>query len=144
SLVQFIDGSIIGEFGTPNMDRYLQYALFHPDRKPTSADLKLDLINQHLSFLPPDVLKFPVLNVIPQLLKNPAMNLPAVWHGLDRVLVDAFIAQTITFPQISDLLIQGIEQFTSAYQGEDNILLKNALKAEEKGAQIATNLLSHV
>ena len=61
SMIQFIDGSIKAQLGTPDMRIPIMYALFYPEHKP--ADLpRLDLISMgDLSFQKPDIHKFPCL-----------------------------------------------------------------------------------
>ena len=44
SAVQFVDGSIIGQFGVPDMKLPIQYALFYPDRLPLQ-EIRLDLFS---------------------------------------------------------------------------------------------------
>jgi 1-deoxy-D-xylulose-5-phosphate reductoisomerase len=61
SLVEFVDGSIIAQLGTPDMKLPIQYALTYPRRLPSiAAPLTFDE-RMRLDFEPPDYERFPAL-----------------------------------------------------------------------------------
>jgi 1-deoxy-D-xylulose-5-phosphate reductoisomerase len=133
SLVEFQDGSIIGEFGSASMERYLQYALLYPERLPTTAQNKISLLGRTMSFLPPDEKKFPVLKVLPQLL-DANYNLAAIFHGADESCTKAFLAGKIKFTQIGDVLIQVVARGAAGVAGND-------LDLEKYGRDLARQMI---
>lgn len=146
SLVEFVDGSIIGEFGSPDMDRYLQYAMFYPNRFQTTADLKINLLNTKLTFLSPNEDKFPVLKLIPMLIDSPSsFYLPSVFYGADEILTKAFLDKKINFLQIGDTLIKVMtkakKELVKKPFFNETVLIKNIEKAENFGCKLAKEFL---
>lgn len=126
SLVEFIDGSIIGEFGTPDMYRYLQYALFYPERKPTLPSFFCDLAGKNLSFEKPDFDKFPGLSLGHKALMAGG-TMPAVLHGADSTAVNLFLSGKINFVQIARI----IEETMNQHKAIKDPALAEILKAEK-------------
>jgi len=63
SLVEFVDGSVIAQLGSPDMKLPIQYALEYPRRMPGVA-ARLDFSERmRLDFEPPDLEKFPALGL---------------------------------------------------------------------------------
>ena len=63
SMVEFVDGAVIAQLGTPDMKLPIQYALYYPDRKYLPGD-RLDFwsLNQ-ITFEKPDMENFPGLKL---------------------------------------------------------------------------------
>ena len=99
SMIQFIDGSIKAQLGTPDMRIPIMYALFYPEHKP--ADLpRLDLISMgDLSFQKPDIHKFPCLALAYQALSIGGIA-PATINAANEIAVQAFLKKHISFNQI--------------------------------------------
>lgn len=136
SLVEFIDGGIIGEFGLPNMKRYIQYALFYPYRKKSKQNYYLNLINKKISFEKPDYNKFPCLLLGHQALKAGG-TMPAVLHGADSQAVKAFLKKKIRFTDIFKI----IDSTMKAHKLIKNPDLQQLLKAEKWGQEYAQRLI---
>jgi 1-deoxy-D-xylulose-5-phosphate reductoisomerase len=63
SAVQFVDGSMKAQLGTPDMRIPIQYALTYPGRQPSPA-ATVDLVSsQRLEFMAPDEERFPALRI---------------------------------------------------------------------------------
>ncbi len=103
SLVEFVDGSILTELGVPDMKRYLQYALFYPERKLTKVSNFVNLVGQQLTFEKPPYEKFPCLRLGFEVLQAGG-TMPAVLHGADRAVVEKFISGEIRFTEIYSLI----------------------------------------
>ena len=101
SLVEFMDGSIIGEFGVPDMRRYIQYALFYPERMKNI--LHTSLIGKTLTFEEVPYEKFPCLSLGFEALRKGG-TMPAILHGADDVAVEAFIDKKIGFMEIPKVI----------------------------------------
>jgi 1-deoxy-D-xylulose-5-phosphate reductoisomerase len=103
SLVEFVDGSILTELGVPDMKRYLQYALFYPERRLTKVSNFVNLAGQQLTFEKPPYEKFPCLRLGFEALQAGG-TMPAVLHGADRAVVEKFVAGKIRFTEIYSLI----------------------------------------
>jgi 1-deoxy-D-xylulose-5-phosphate reductoisomerase len=98
-MIQFSDGSIKAQLGTPDMRIPIMYAMFYPEHKP--ADLpRLDLISMgDLSFQKPDLQKFPCLALAYQALSIGGIA-PATINAANEIAVQAFLKKHISFNQI--------------------------------------------
>lgn len=101
SLAEFVDGSIVGEFGTSDMRRYIQHALFYPERRDN--DWGTDIIGKTLSFEEPPYKRFPCLGLGHEVLKLGG-TAGAVFHGADRAAVELFLNKKINFLQIYEII----------------------------------------
>lgn len=115
SLVEFIDGSIIGEFGTPDMKRYLQYVMFYPHRKEMRVTQPISLIDKSLSFEKPPYEKFLGLSLGFDALQAGG-TMPAVLHGADESAVLAFKQSRITFTQIAFVIKKTMDRHSVVAQ----------------------------
>lgn len=99
SLVQFVDGSIFGQFSHPDMKLPIQYALTTPARhRSLVKPIKLDKIRQ-LTFLTPDYNKFPSIKFAYQALKT-GKSMPAVLNGANESAVQEFLSDNLRFEDI--------------------------------------------
>jgi len=107
SMVQYIDGSIIAQIGTPDMRMPILYALSAPDRVKTNFP-RLDLLTAgsgNMTFEAPCEIRFPCL----ALAKHAAIvggTLPAVMNAVNEWAVGQFLNKKINFYDISELIIQ--------------------------------------
>src|SRR5207253_8034537 len=63
SMVEFVDGSVLAQLGSPDMRIPIAYALAWPERMPTPAQ-RLDLASlERLDFEVPDLDRFPALGL---------------------------------------------------------------------------------
>ena len=67
SAVQFVDGSIKAQLGTPDMRLPIQYALTYPDRRPSPAAAANLVATARLDFRAPDEARFPALRPDPNI-----------------------------------------------------------------------------
>ena len=101
SLVEFVDGSVVGEFGTSDMRRYIQHALFYPDRREN--DWGMDIIGKSLSFEEPPTSRFPALSLGHEVLRLGG-TAGALLHGADRASVCGFMTGKINFFRIYEII----------------------------------------
>lgn len=137
SLVEFNDGSIITELGTPDMRRYTQYALFYPERATAPISSFLDLYGKTLRFEKPLFEKFPCLKMGHTVLEMGGI-MPAVLHGADHVAVKAFIENKIGFMDIPKVI-------TATLQKTKNILnpdIHQIIEAEKNAQKTAEGVLT--
>lgn len=103
SAVEFEDGAIIGQMGTPDMRLPILYALYYPDRQPLSGD-KLDLFDiGTLEFLKPDFETFFGLQLAFEAM-NAGGNMPTVFNAANEKSVSLFLNKKISFLQIPEMI----------------------------------------
>lgn len=100
SMVQFQDGAIKAQIGTPDMHLPIQYALTFPQRLPL-AGKRLDFCTlRRLEFFKPDTQRFPNLKLAFECLKTGG-NAGAILNAANEVGVAAFLAEKIRFTDIA-------------------------------------------
>ena len=109
SLVEFIDGSVLAQLGSPDMRIPIAYALAWPDRMPTPAQ-RLDLAAiARLDFGEPDLERFPALRLSREALEAGG-SAPAVLNAANEVAVATFLDGRISFPEISTLVDMALQE----------------------------------
>ena len=100
SMVEFVDGSLKAQLGTPDMRVPILYALSYPQRQ--ACDVQRTDVHQFgsLTFSPPDVGRFPALGLAYQSLEAGG-TAPAVLNGADEAAVAYFLSGRIPFTQIA-------------------------------------------
>ena len=99
SMVEFIDGSVLAQLGSPDMRIPIAYALAWPERIVTPAQ-RLDLASiARLDFDVPDIMRFPALRLAREALEAGGAA-PIVLNAANEVAVASFLAGEIRFPDI--------------------------------------------
>ena len=116
SAVQFVDGSIKAQLGTPDMRLPIQYALTYPDRRPSPAAAP-DLVGlARLDFRAPDGARFPALRIAREAGRL-GPRATAALIAADDVAVTRFLAGTLGFMGIPQLLEDAVARFGPAVPG---------------------------
>jgi len=103
SMVEYKDGSIIAQLGSPDMRLPIQFALTYPDRKPNNFS-KLDIIkNGSLTFEAPDIEAFPCLELAFEALRAGG-TMPAVLNAANEEAVGLFLDEKIRFLDIPKII----------------------------------------
>ena len=103
SMVEFIDGSVIAQLGTPDMKVPIQYALTYPQRREgISEGLRLDKLGQ-LNFQTPDLNQFRALALGFEVAKTSG-SASVVFNAANEAAVAAFLAGRIRLGQIVELI----------------------------------------
>ena len=103
SMVEFRDGAVLGQLGTPDMRLPIRYAMTYPERGENPAP-PLDLLNSPpLTFLEPDRATFPCLRLAEEAAQEGGTAC-AVLNGANEEAVRLFLAEQIGFYDISDLV----------------------------------------
>ena len=109
SMVQFRDGAVLAQMGTPDMKLPIQYALCYPERKANSFK-RLDLAEAgKLEFEKPDMEKFRNLALAYAAIDKGG-NAPCVLNAANEVAVAAFLQDKISFLQISDIIEKTLQR----------------------------------
>ncbi|MAF47952.1 MAG: 1-deoxy-D-xylulose-5-phosphate reductoisomerase [Rhodospirillaceae bacterium] len=99
SMVEYVDGSVLAQLGSPDMRTPISYALSWPTRMTTpSPRLQLDKI-ANLTFEAPDIKRFPALDLARQALQAGG-TAPATLNAANEVAVRYFLDETIGFLDI--------------------------------------------
>ena len=99
SMVEYIDGCVIAQLGTPDMKAPIAYALSYPERVSTGVKpLDLTLVSG-LTFFKPDLTKFRCLKLAYDSL-DAGESMPAVLNAANEVAVEAFLTGRIRFVEI--------------------------------------------
>lgn len=96
SMVEFYDGSVKAQLGTPDMHLPIRYALGYPARLESAAPgLSLAQLS-HLTFESPDPEKFPLLRYAFEAIHRGG-NMPCILNAANEIAVDAFLHERIGF-----------------------------------------------
>ena len=132
SAVQFTDGAVIAQMGTPDMRLPIQYALFWPERRSMETE-RLDLFSlKELTFLKPDTQVFRGLPLALRAMKTGG-TMPTVFNAANEKAVAKFLAGQIPFTDIWRI----IEACMDAHTAQKDPDLDTILETEkEVGAMI--------
>lgn len=103
SLVEYVDGSVLAQLGNPDMRTAIAHALAWPERIEAGVR-PLDLTaGAPLAFEPPDLATFRCLALAFQALRAGG-DAPAILNAANEVAVEAFLAGTLPFLAIADVV----------------------------------------
>ena len=103
SMVEYADGAVMAQLGTPDMRLPILYAMSWPERLPTGGK-RLDFAAMNaLTFEQPDLERFPGLGLAYRALEAGG-TMSAILNGANEVAVDAFLHDRIRFGQIAELV----------------------------------------
>ena len=109
SMVEFTDGAVMAQMGTPDMRLPIQLALTYPERIPCPVE-PLDLIGcGPLTFSEPDLENFPCLALAYRCARQGGTACPAM-NGANEEAVAMFLKNEIGFYDIYRLVSQAVEQ----------------------------------
>jgi 1-deoxy-D-xylulose-5-phosphate reductoisomerase len=132
SLVQYVDGSVVAELGNPDMRTPIAHALAYPDRIESGV-ASLDLFEvAQINFERPDLQRFPCLALAYRAL-NAGRNAPAVLNAANEVAVEAFLAGTLPFLRIADVISSTLDEVPA----QDVPDLQAVLTADRQGREAA-------
>jgi 1-deoxy-D-xylulose-5-phosphate reductoisomerase len=103
SLVEYTDGSMLAQLGSPDMRVPIGHVLGWPDRLETGAR-RLDLLEVgRLDFEAPDEVRFPALRLAREALRSGG-SAPLTLNAANEIAVEAFLSSQISFPDIAHLV----------------------------------------
>lgn len=126
SMVQFADGAILAQLGTPDMRVPIEYALFYPERRSLAGD-RLDFGSlRSITFEKPDYTVFRGLSLALAAGKAGG-TMPTVFNAANEKAVAKFLKREIGYLDI----IRLIEKCMDAHQVQENPSLEEILATEQ-------------
>ena len=136
SMVEFVDGSIVAQLGTPDMRMPISYGLAWPDRIVSGADHINFQLASNMTFETwqgtDHELRFPGLKLAWQALSAP-LGTTAILNAANEVAVELFLQRQIRFDQIHAL---NVETMNSVDPGQPTSL-EELLEMDAKTRRIA-------
>lgn len=135
SMVEYVDGCVIAQLGTPDMKAPIAYALSYPERIATGVK-PLDLTTfSGLTFFTPDRDKFRCLGLAYRAI-NDGESMPAVMNAANEIAVEAFLNGEIGFVQIAEV----IERTMDSHRAHDLKSIEEVLQADRWGRDTARSI----
>jgi 1-deoxy-D-xylulose-5-phosphate reductoisomerase len=139
SMIELIDGSVIGQMGVTDMRHAIQYALTYPERcKSILPPLDLTRLAT-LHFEPPDFERFPCISLAYRALRAGG-TLPAAMNAANEEAVHAFIDERIGFSDIPHV----IDTVMKSHKQADAATLEGILQADGDGRSAARGVIDRI
>jgi len=131
SLVEYKDGAMLAQMGTPDMKLPIRYAMTYPYRE-TSPDAPLDLLScPPLTFAAPDLEAFPSLALAMECAKVGGTSC-AILNGANEAAVGRFLREEIGFTDIPALVKKALDGVEVKWDAA----LEDILEADEKARAV--------
>ena len=125
SMVEFVDGAVIAQLGTPDMKLPIQYALYYPERRYLPGD-RVDFWKiGHLDFEEPDMDTFYGLKLAYEAGRTGG-TLPTVFNAANELAVSQFLNREIKYLEIIEI----IEDCMRAHKTIENPTVEQILETE--------------
>ena len=127
SMVQFEDGAVMAQLGTPDMKLPIQYALYYPERRPLAGD-RLDFWKlTEISFEKPDPENFRGLALAYEAGRAEG-SLPVVFNAANEFAVAEFLDRRAGYLEITDMIAEAMAHHTRISHPS----LEQVLEAEQE------------
>ena len=139
SLVEYVDGSLLAQLGSPDMRTPIAYALGWPERIDSGVQ-SLDLAQVgSLQFEPPDTVRFPCLSLAREAARVGGLA-PAVLNAANEVAVAAFLEGRLNFCGISRVIEAVIDAGPSGTATDLDSVLAADASARERAVREVVRL----
>jgi 1-deoxy-D-xylulose-5-phosphate reductoisomerase len=139
SMVEYVDGSILAQLGSPDMRIPIAYALSWPERMATPAE-ELDLARiGSLSFEAPDLDRFPAIRVSREAMEAGGAA-PIILNAANEEAVSSFLARRIGFLDI----IRTIEEALTRMDATSPHSIAEVIDIDRKARAMAQSLMSEM
>jgi 1-deoxy-D-xylulose-5-phosphate reductoisomerase len=136
SMVEYVDGSVLAQLGSPDMRTPIAHTLAWPQRMETpSAKLNLAEIGK-LEFETPDIERFPSLRLARSAMEAGGAQ-PAILNAANEVAVAGFLGGRTRFGEISTI----VESVLERYQPQSPTCVDDVLNIDREARRNATELL---
>ena len=139
SMVEYKDGAVMAELGTPDMRIPIQYAISDPENLRSVLNLgeSLDLAKvATMHFHAPDYNRFPLLKLAYDIGQNPGTN-QAVLNASNEVANAAFRNHRIPFLMIEEVVFKTVE----AFENKPVTSLKELIEVDQKARKYAEDYI---
>lgn len=141
SMVEYVDGSVLAQLGSPDMRTPISYALAWPTRMATpSPRLQLDKI-ANLTFEAPDIKRFPALQLAREALQAGG-TAPAILNAANEVAVRHFLDESIGFLDICGIVADVLAEMTPVALGSMDAVYEIDTEARALAEKLAKRLTS--
>jgi 1-deoxy-D-xylulose-5-phosphate reductoisomerase len=142
SAVEFVDGSIVGQLGVPDMRLPIHYALFYPQRVASSRVPRLDLASiARMTFEEPDTDRFPCLKIASEIARHED-TMPCVLNAANEIIVEMFLKGVISFMDIPASISRVLDKHKSIANPELEDILEADKWARTEARLIASRVSS--
>jgi 1-deoxy-D-xylulose-5-phosphate reductoisomerase len=139
SMVEYVDGSVLAQLGSPDMRIPIAHALAWPERMETPAE-SLDLVRiGSLSFEAPDLVRFPALRVARHALESGGAA-PITLNAANEEAVASFLARRIGFLDIVRTVEEALAQTDAAAPRS----IAEVIDIDRRARALAKNLMSEM
>ncbi|MFL6724165.1 MAG: 1-deoxy-D-xylulose-5-phosphate reductoisomerase [Sphingomicrobium sp.] len=139
SMVEFVDGSVLAQLGSPDMRIPIAHALAWPERMETPAE-KLDLAKiKSLTFEAPDLDRFPALRVAREVLEAGGAA-KTVLNAANEEAVAAFLGRRISFLDI----LRTVEEVLAQADATTARSIADVIDIDRKARALAQDLMSEM
>jgi len=136
SMVEYVDGSVLAQLGTPDMRTPIASTLAWPDRTP-SPSAKLDFAEiAQLTFEAPDLERFPALRLAREAVRAGGI-IPASLNAANEVAVAAFLGGAIKFLDIAAITEQVLDRVGRRNGPASLTTLEEAVNADLQARRMA-------
>jgi 1-deoxy-D-xylulose-5-phosphate reductoisomerase len=143
SLVEFRDGSVIAQLGSPDMRIPISHCLGWPNRMSTQAP-RLDLARvSALTFEAPDPVRFPALAIARKALAA-AGAAPTILNAANEIAVREFVGRRLGFPGIPALVEATIDAADRRGEMAEPQSVEQALEIDHNARRLAVDLLPEI
>jgi len=126
SMVEYVDGAIMAELGTPDMKLPIQYALYYPERRYLPGD-RLDFWSLgKINFEKPDMKTFYGLELAYEAGRKGG-SLPTVFNAANELAVSKFLNREIRYLEIMEI----VEDCMRAHRNIEHPTLQQILDTEK-------------
>jgi 1-deoxy-D-xylulose-5-phosphate reductoisomerase len=142
-LVEFRDGSVIAQLGSPDMRIPISHCLAWPVRMETpAARLNLAQVST-LSFEEPDMVRFPALALARQALATGGAA-PTILNAANEVAVHEFVEKRLGFSGIPALVERTLDAMERRGGTKEPQTVEEALAVDHNARRVAADLLPEI
>ncbi len=141
SMVEYVDGSVLAQLGTPDMRTPIASTLAWPDRCP-SPSAKLDFAAvRELTFEAPDADRFPAVRLAREAIEKAGV-MPAVFNAANEEAVAAFLGGGLGFLDIAAVVEEAMEKMDRVNAPTRLSSLDEAMSADREGRRLAVEAIA--
>lgn len=141
SMVEYVDGSVLAQLGTPDMRIPIASTFAWPDRTPTpSARLDFAAVRQ-LTFEAPDFVRFPSLRLAREAVERGGVY-PAALNAANEAAVASFLGGGLKFLDIAAVTEHVLDEFGRRNGPAKLSSLEEAMAADEEARRIAERAIA--